>query len=139
MALEYDIVVPPGKKKERLDLFLAGQVENATRNKVQRAIKDGLVLVDGEPARASHLVQPGEIIHVTLPKPPPQDATPENIPLDILFEDDHLLIVNKPAGMVTHPAHGNYTGTLVNALLHHCRGLSTINDSLRPGIVHRLD
>ena len=139
MALEYDIVVPPGKKKERLDLFLTNQVENATRNKVQRAIKEGLVLVNGASARASHLVQPGEVIHITLPKPPPQEAGPENIPLDIPFEDDHLLIVYKPAGMVTHPAHSNYTGTLVNALLHHCRNLSTVNDSMRPGIVHRLD
>lgn len=139
MAIEYDIVVPPGKKKERLDVFLVNQVENATRTRVQRAIKEGLVLVDGQPARASHLVLPGEAIHITLPKPPPQEAGPENIPLNVVYEDDHLLIVNKPAGMVTHPAYGNYTGTLVNALLYHCRTLSTLNDPTRPGIVHRLD
>lgn len=139
MPSETTIVVPPGKKKERLDLFLVHHIENATRNRIQRGIKQGLVLVDGRPARASHLVGPGEVIQVTLPKPPPQKATPENIPLNILFEDDHLLVVNKPAGMVTHPAHGNYTGTLVNALLHHCRMLSEINNDMRPGIVHRLD
>ncbi len=139
MAFEYDIIVPPGKKKERLDLFLASHIENATRTKVQRAIKEGFVLVDGQPARASHLVLPGEVLHITLPKPPPQQAGPENIPLNILYEDDDLLIVNKPAGMVTHPAYGNYTGTLVNALLYHCRALSTLSDPMRPGIVHRLD
>ena len=113
-----EIVVPPGKKKERLDLFLVHHVENATRNKVQQAIRNGHVLVDGQPARASHQVAPGEIVSITLPRPPPQEALPENIPLDIVYEDDALMVVNKPAGMVTHPAYGNYTGTLVNALLY---------------------
>lgn len=134
-----EIVVPQGKKKERLDLFLVHHVENATRNKVQRAIRDGHVLVDGQPARPSHQIAPGEIVSISLPRPPPQEALPEDIPLDIVFEDDLLLVVNKPAGMVTHPAYGNYTGTLVNALLHHTRGLSAAGDALRPGIVHRLD
>jgi 23S rRNA pseudouridine1911/1915/1917 synthase len=139
MPYEIEIVVPPGKKKERLDLFLAHHVENATRTKVQRAIEEGLVLVNNRRCRSSHTVSPGEIIHVTLPKPPPQEAIPEKIPLEILFEDDDLIVVNKPAGMVTHPAHGNYTGTLVNALLYHCNQLSALNDAARPGIVHRLD
>ena len=139
MPYEFDIVVPPGKKKERLDVFLAGHVQNATRSKVQQAIRAGAVLVNGREARASHQVAPGETIHVVLPKPPPQDAVPENIPLDILFEDSFLLVVNKPAGMVTHPAYGNYSGTLVNALLYHCGKLSTADDPVRPGIVHRLD
>jgi 23S rRNA pseudouridine1911/1915/1917 synthase len=139
MPFEFEIVVPSGKKKERLDVFLTNQVENATRNKVQRAIHEGKVLVDGKIVRPSHPVSPGEVIHITLPRPPPQQALPENIPLDIVYEDDDLLIVNKPAGMVTHPAYGNYTGTLVNALLHHCNILSTLNDPTRPGIVHRLD
>lgn len=139
MPFEYDIVVPPGKKPERLDIFLTNHVENATRNKVQRAIKEGAVLVNGKRVRVSHQVAPGEVIHVTVPRPPPQKALPEPIPLDILYEDDHLLIVNKPAGMVTHPAYGNYTGTLVNALLYHSRSLSALNDEARPGIVHRLD
>ena len=139
MPHEFDIVVPPGKKKERLDIFLTNHVENATRSKVQRAIENGSVLVNGKPARSSHQVMPGEIVHVTLPRPPPQEALPENIPLDIRYEDDQLIVVNKPAGMVTHPAYSNYTGTLVNALLYHCNSLSTLNDPTRPGIVHRLD
>ncbi|MCK5571706.1 MAG: RluA family pseudouridine synthase, partial [Bacteroidetes bacterium] len=139
MPHDIDIVVPAGKKKERLDTFLTHHVQNATRSKVQRAIKSGSVLVDGKTARSSHQVTPGEIIRVTLPSPPPQDAIPENIPLEILYEDGHLLVVNKPAGMVTHPAHGNYSGTLVNALLYHCRGLSRANGPVRAGIVHRLD
>lgn len=139
MPYAFDIIVPPGKKKERLDVFLTNQVENATRNKVQRAIEEGTVLVNGKPARSSHKVSPGEVIHLTLPKSPPQEAQAEKIPLTIVYEDDHLLVVNKPAGMVTHPAYGNYTGTLVNALLYHCNHLSTLNDPTRPGIVHRLD
>ncbi len=139
MPYEFEIVVPAGKKKERLDVFLTNHVENATRNKVQRAIQDGAVLINGKTVKPSHIVAPGEIIRITLPKSPPQEAQPENIPIDIIYEDDDLLVVNKPAGMVTHPAYGNYTGTLVNALLHHCNRLSTLNDPTRPGIVHRLD
>lgn len=139
MPYEFEIVVPPGKKKERLDVFLTNHVENATRTKVQRAIKDGAVLVGGKRVRPSHQVAPGEVIHVTLPRSRPQNVVPEDIPLTICFEDDQILVVNKPAGMVVHPAYGNYTGTLVNALLHHCNRLSTLNDSTRPGIVHRLD
>lgn len=137
--MTWDIIVPAGKKKERLDVFLVNHVGNATRNKVQRAIRAGAVLVDGHQVRPSHPVSPGEVVRVTLPGSPPQDALPENIPLDIVYEDDALLVVNKPAGMVTHPAYGNRTGTLVNALLHHCRSLSSVNDPARPGIVHRLD
>lgn len=139
MPQEFDIVVPPGKKKERLDVFLTHHVENATRTKVQAAIRAGCVLVDGVAVRSSHPVAPGEVIHVTLPRTPPPSVLPEPIPLDIVYEDEHLLVVNKPAGMVTHPAYGNYAGTLVNALLHHCAGLSAVNDVTRPGIVHRLD
>lgn len=138
-SYQFDIIVPSGKKKERLDLFLTNQVENATRNKVQQAIRKGLVLVDGKPVRSSHTVAPGEVIRVTLLKSPPQRAIAEDIPLNIVYEDDHILVLNKPAGIVTHPAHGNRTGTLVNALLHHCNHLSTLNDAMRPGIVHRLD
>jgi 23S rRNA pseudouridine1911/1915/1917 synthase len=89
--------------------------------------------------KSSHLVTPGEHIHITIPRSPRPEATPENIPLVIIYEDDYLLVVNKPAGMVTHPAYGNYTGTLVNALIHRCNKLSGINGELRPGIVHRLD
>ncbi len=139
MPYQFEIVVPPGKKKERLDVFLANHVENATRTKVQRGIQEGSVLVDGNRVRPSHTVSPGEVISVTLQKDPPQEALAENIPLDIVHEDDSLLVVNKPAGMVTHPAYGNYTGTLVNALLYHCNSLSNSPDPTRPGIIHRLD
>ncbi len=135
-----DILIPPGKVRERIDVYLTNHVENATRTKVQQAIKEGLVLVDGKPVRSSHKVAPGERIHITLPKADVPDVTAEEIALEIVHEDAELLVVNKPAGMVTHPAYGNYTGTLVNALLHHCNaGLSTLNDPTRPGIVHRLD
>ncbi len=133
------IVVPAGQKRERIDVYLTHQVENATRNKVQKAIDDGLVLVNGHSVKPSQTLTPGDVIDITFARPPRSDAVAENIPLDIVFEDEYLLVVNKPAGMVTHPAHGHYTGTLVNALLHHCQSLSTANVGLRPGIVHRLD
>src|SRR5258706_9413825 len=137
---EIEITVPAGKTRERLDVFITHHVENATRSKVQAAIGEGLVLVDGKPVKASYKISPGEVVHVTIPKPPSPDVLPEDIPLDIVYEDEFLLVVDKPAGMVTHPAFGNYTGTLVNALLYHSKHrLSTLNDERRPGIVHRLD
>jgi 23S rRNA pseudouridine1911/1915/1917 synthase len=137
---EFDILVPPGKVRERLDVFLTHHVENATRSKVQQAVKEGLVLVDGKNVKPSYMISPGETIHITMPKPPAPDVVAENIHLDIVYEDDYLLVINKPAGMVTHPAYSNYTGTLVNALLYHCNNrLSTLNETMRPGIVHRLD
>jgi len=134
------ITVPQGKKKERIDVFLAHQIENASRNKVQNAIKQGYVTIDGKTVKSNHIVSPGEAITITLPKPPPPEALPENIPIEIVYEDDSIIIVNKPAGMVTHPAHGNYSGTLVNALLYRAQtGLAETGDPMRPGIVHRLD
>lgn len=137
---DLEIVVPPGKERERLDLFLSHHVENASRSKVQQAVRDGHVIVNGRPAKSSYRISPGDVIGVSLPMPHPPDVLAEPIPLDICFEDEYLLIVNKPAGMVTHPAYSHYTGTLVNALLHHCRDrLSALNDPARPGIVHRLD
>jgi 23S rRNA pseudouridine1911/1915/1917 synthase len=139
MSHVVEIVVPPGKKKQRLDVYITGHVENATRNKVQQAIRAGTVLVNGGEVRPSYTVMPDDVIHITFPKPPPAEALPENISLEILFEDNDLIVVNKPAGMVTHPAYGNYTGTLVNALLYHCGTLASGADPVRPGIVHRLD
>ena len=136
----FEIHVPAGKVRERIDVFLTHHVENATRSKVQQAIEQGLVLVNGNAVKSSYKISGGEVIQITLPKPPAPDVVAENIPLEILYEDDDLLVVNKPAGMVTHPAYSNYTGTLVNALLYHCNShLSTLNDPTRPGIVHRLD
>lgn len=139
MPQEIKIIVPAHQTNERIDKFLTNQLPNVTRSKVQKAIEQGLVLDDGRVVKASHRVSPGEVIHCTIPRTPPPKVHPENIPLDIMYEDEYLFIVNKPQGMVTHPAYGNYSGTLVNALLHHCKQLSTLNDEARPGIVHRLD
>jgi 23S rRNA pseudouridine1911/1915/1917 synthase len=128
------------KKRERLDLFLTNHIENATRSKIQKLIEAELVKVNGKPAKANYKIRPNDIIEATHPVTPrPEDTEPEDIPLDILFEDEYLIVVNKPAGMVTHPAHGNYGGTLVNALLHHTSNLSELNQGGRPGIIHRLD
>jgi 23S rRNA pseudouridine1911/1915/1917 synthase len=137
---EIEFRVPPGQARERLDTYLTNHVENATRSKVQQAIRLGFVFVDGEPARSSHRVSPGEVIIVRFPAPPPPTVEAEEIPLDILYEDGDLIVLNKPAGMVTHPAYTHYSGTLVNALLYHWKGEgSDFGDPSRPGIVHRLD
>ena len=136
----YRIEVPAGKKKERLDVFLASQIENATRSRIQKLIEANLVTVNGKKVKASYTVLPNDIIEASHPiTPRPEEAEPEEIPLDIVYEDEFLLVVNKPAGMVAHPAYANYTGTLVNALLHHTKSLSGLNEPGRPGIVHRID
>ncbi len=135
-----NIKITEGKKKERLDLYLANNVERATRSKIQKLIKADLVKVNGKLEKANYLICPGDEIEVTIPiTPRPEDTEPEDIPLKIVYEDDHILIVNKPAGMVVHPSLGNYTGTLVNALLHYTNSLSEVNEPGRPGIVHRID
>lgn len=136
-----EFIITPGQKKERIDKFLAAQLEGSSRAKVQKFIEDDCVLVNGEPVRASYKILPKDRIVVSISTSAPADGVaPEPIQLDIVYEDDFLIVVNKPAGMVTHPGHGNWSGTLANALLFHCNHLSTINDpSIRPGIVHRLD
>ena len=132
--------VPSGKKKERIDLFLTSQIENATRSKVQKLIEANLVKVNGNFVKPSYKVLPNDIIEAVIPiSPRPEETEPEDIPLNIVYEDEYLIIVNKPAGMVAHPAYSNYTGTLVNALLHHTKKLSELNEPGRPGIVHRID
>ena len=124
---------------QRLDQALA-QASGLSRARIQKLIQSGAVTVNGmPPARPSMRVAAGSRITVRLPEPEPLDLTPEDIPLEILYEDEHLLVVNKPAGMVVHPAHGHARGTLVHALLHHCPDLPGINGVERPGIVHRLD
>ncbi|MBN1396863.1 MAG: RluA family pseudouridine synthase [Bacteroidetes bacterium] len=133
------IVVPAGEHRKRIDVYLTRRIENATRSKVQQAIEAGMVLVNGKAVKSSYQLNPDDTIDITFPRPPRPDALAENIPLDIVYEDEALLVVNKPAGMVTHPAYSHYSGTLVNALLFHCNHLSKINTELRPGIVHRLD
>lgn len=123
----------------RLDAFVADKTE-LSRSAAANLLNKGLITVNGKPALKSLKIKKGDVIRVEYPKPEPLEAVPENIPLDIIYEDDWLLVVDKPKGMVTHPAPGNYTGTLVNALLYHCEGgLSGINGALRPGIVHRID
>lgn len=136
---EIEIVVPNEKQPERVDKFLTREIAGVSRSRIQQLIDLEMVLVNGVPVKASRSVAPGETIQVRIPHAKKIEAVPENIPLDILYEDEFLLVVNKPAGMVVHPAVGNPRGTLVNALLFHCKDLSGINGELRPGIVHRLD
>jgi len=134
-----EIVISPHQQHERLDKFLTQTLGNLSRTRLQKLIEQGQVLVNGKPAKASHLIAPWEKIEVFIPPPQVPELIPEDIPLDIIYEDKYLLVVNKPAGMVVHPACGHYSGTLVNALLYHCHSLSRTTSPVRPGIVHRLD
>ena len=125
---------------ERLDQFLARSVEGLTRSAAQRLLEEGAVTRSGRPARKNDKTSPGDVLEVVLPDPAPVDLLPQNIPLDVVYEDGDVIVVNKPVGMVVHPAPGHPDGTLVNALLYHCgNSLSGINGALRPGIVHRID
>jgi 23S rRNA pseudouridine1911/1915/1917 synthase len=135
----YEFVVPDDKHKERIDKFLSHQLPDISRSQVKHLIDEQWVRIDGEPVKANHLVRPGETISVLRPKVKKSRLEPENIPLDIIFEDNSLLVINKPAGMVVHPAYGNPSGTLVNALLYHCDSLAKRGGETRPGLVHRLD
>jgi 23S rRNA pseudouridine1911/1915/1917 synthase len=133
-------VVERSLPNERLDSFLREQFPAVSRGAIQRLIEEGHITVNGEKVKATHAPRAGERIDVYWPEARPAQAQPEDIPLDVLYEDKDLLVINKPAGMVVHPAAGNEEHTLVNALLHHCRGkLSGIGGVARPGIVHRLD
>ncbi len=132
-------IAPESTVGERIDRHIAAETE-LSRAAVQTLIQTGMVFIDGKPADKNTRLRGGEEIDLTLPDPVAYTAEPENIPLDIVYEDNDLLVVNKPKGMVVHPAAGNYSGTLVNALLYHCGdSLSGINGVLRPGIVHRID
>ncbi|MDD4776035.1 MAG: RluA family pseudouridine synthase [Syntrophomonas sp.] len=124
---------------ERLDSFVAEVLVDLSRSTVQNLIKAGQVRVDGKKVRPSYRVGQGQQVEVELPVPQPVEITPENIPLTIIYQDQDLAVIDKPKGMVVHPAHGNWEHTLVNALLYHIKDLSGINGELRPGIVHRLD
>ena len=125
---------------ERIDRFLSGNLEDLSRSYIQKLMKDGRILVNGKPVKANYKLSAGDEICVSVPEPETLDIQPENIPLDILYEDDDILIVNKPKGMVVHPSPGHYSHTLVNAVLYHCgENLSGINGVIRPGIVHRID
>lgn len=125
---------------ERIDKCLSMLIDSLSRSFIQKLIKDNAVTVDGVPVKGSYRVKADEIVEFELPESVEPDIEPENIPLEILYEDKDVIIVNKPKGMVVHPAAGHYSGTLVNALMYHCGGeLSGINGVLRPGIVHRID
>ena len=125
---------------ERLDAFLARSVEDMTRSAAQKLMEKEAVTCQGRPVKKNEKTAPGMELEVVLPDPEPVDVVPQNIPLDVVYEDDDLIVINKPVGMVVHPAPGHPDGTLVNALLYHCGdSLSGINGELRPGIVHRID
>ena len=128
-----------GQSPLRVDKFLMNLIENATRNKIQQAASNGNIFVNDVAVKSNHKVKALDVVRVLLEHPPYEYLlTPENIPLNIVYEDDSLLVINKPAGMVVHPGHGNYSGTLVNALAYHFQNLP-LNSSDRPGLVHRID
>ena len=128
-----------GQSALRVDKFLMNMIENTTRNKIQQAAENGSILVNDVAVKSNYKVKAGDVVRLVLAHPTyEQLLTPENIPLDIVFEDDQLLVINKPAGMVVHPGDGNYSGTLVNALAYHFENLP-MNSSERPGLVHRID
>lgn len=128
-----------GQSALRVDKFLMNMIENTTRNKIQQAAENGSILVNDVAVKSNYKVKAGDVVRLVLAHPTyEQLLTPENIPLDIVYEDDQLLVINKPAGMVVHPGHGNYSGTLVNALAYHFENLP-LNSSERPGLVHRID
>ncbi len=134
-------VADKGQAALRIDKFLMTKIANASRNKIQDGIESGFVMVNNEVVKANYKVKPLDVITVSMDEPPRDtEIIPQNIPLDIVYEDDELLVVNKPAGMVVHPAHGNWDGTLVNALVYHFQNLPTHrNGEIRPGLVHRID
>lgn len=134
-------VVESGDAGERLDKFVteSTQEDAISRSQIQQWIKNGDVTVDGSAAKPNYKLSAGETVTLRIPDPVELNIEPEPIPLDVVYEDADVIVVNKPRGMVVHPAPGHYSGTLVNALLHHCRDLSGINGVLRPGIVHRID
>lgn len=134
------LIVPEEAAGVRIDRYISDNIAELTRSAVQGLVSSGNVLVGGALVTKSFKLRANDVVKISFREPQPLDAVPENIPLNIVYEDEDLLVVNKPKGMVVHPAHGNYSGTLVNALLYHCgESLSGINGVIRPGIVHRID
>lgn len=135
------IVVDKGQRLLRIDKFLTDRLENSTRSRIQNAIEAGLIKVNHQTTKANYKIKPFDVITVSLPTPPRNtEILPENIPLQIVYEDEDLIVLNKPAGMVVHPAYGNWTGTLVNALVYHFQQLPHYQEGeIRPGLVHRID
>ncbi|MDE3034365.1 MAG: RluA family pseudouridine synthase [Nitrospirota bacterium] len=138
-----ELVVTAGETPKRLDLFLANREPDLSRSALQRLIADGNITINGHAVKPSHKIKPGDTILLDIPRPEPLELKPEAIPLEILYEDEALVVLNKPVGLVVHPAPGHWSGTLVNALLHHFgtagSSLSTVGGKERPGLVHRLD
>ena len=135
----HKVVATDGQVPLRVDKFLMNFIENATRNKLQQAAKAGNILVNDLPVKSNYKVKPKDVVKIVLAHPPHENLLiAENIPLDIIYEDNTLIVVNKPAGMVVHPGHGNHSGTLVNGLIYHIENLPT-NSNERPGLVHRID
>lgn len=139
MTSHFTFKVTLKEAQERLDIYLLKSLPDLTRSRIKRLIEEGGVLVNHSPTKAGHKVKAGDIIEVVLPEPQVLEARPEAIPLDILYEDESIIVIDKPPGLVVHPGAGRPGGTLVNALLYHCKDLAGIGGSLRPGIVHRLD
>jgi len=137
----FRLTVDKGQGLLRIDKFLMSRIENASRNKIQNAAKAENIIVNGKAVKQNYRVKPGDVISIVMAQPPREiELLPENIPINIVYEDEHLIIVNKKAGMVVHPGYGNYTGTLVNALIYHIKEISQIkNQEDRPGLVHRID
>jgi len=138
-----EFLITPGEQPKRLDVFLVNRERDMSRSALQRLIELGRIRINDQVVKPSQKIKPGDRITMDVPKPEPLELKGEAIPLEVLYEDDHLLVLNKPAGIVVHPAPGNWTGTLVNALLHHFANsggtVSTIGGKERPGLVHRLD
>jgi 23S rRNA pseudouridine1911/1915/1917 synthase len=137
----YRFKVDPGQSLLRIDKFIFMRIENTSRTRIQNAANAGNIIVNNNPVKPNYRVKPGDIVQIVLPTPPREiELIPENIPVNIVYEDDALVVVNKEPGMVVHPAYGNYTGTLVNALMWHFRDLPLFQSGeLRPGLVHRID
>lgn len=123
----------------RIDAYLAGSLKELSRSYIQKLVDNGSIKVNNKEVKSNYKIKAGDIIDVDIPQPVELQVEPQDIKLDIVYEDDDVIVINKPQGMVVHPAVGNYSGTLVNALLKHCRNLSGINGVMRPGIVHRID
>ncbi len=135
----YNFTASKGQEPLRVDKFLMNFIEHATRNKIQQAAKEGCIWVNDQPVKSNYKVKANDQVRVMLSHPPHESLlVAEDIPLEIIYEDQELMVVNKPAGMVVHPGHGNYSGTLINGLLHHIEGLP-LNSDERPGLVHRID
>ena len=138
-SMTHTFTVTLSEAETRLDIFLSQKLPDLTRSRIKKIIEQGLVSLNKKNAKAGAKVKTGDQIDITIPEPQPINAEPEKIPLNILYEDEHILVLNKPPGLTVHPGAGRTKGTLVNALLYHCKDLSGIGGALRPGIVHRID